>query len=144
VERCLTFFAGGALSSPSAPSAGASSSAFRFFPLVDFGFSSLSALVSLVVSFSAFFERGFAGAFFTTTGSGFGCSLILDERRGSPPSVAPSVEAVALRGIWVDKEKKRVNEIRQGMRPKMRVRTEETRPSVEWIQQCSSVDFPIT
>src|SRR6516164_3206256 len=94
-----TFLAGGGLS-PSAPSAAGaplgSSASLRFLPLEDFGLSSLPSPFSSL-SLSAFFTLGLV-AFFTT-GSGFGISLIREERRGSAAPVPPSVAAAALRGI---------------------------------------------
>lgn len=75
----------------------------RFLPLADFGLAASagsSAGSSASPSFSSagltFFARGFAGFF--GGNSGFGCSFMRDERRGSARA---SVEAgaAALRGI---------------------------------------------
>ena len=85
-----TFLAGGSSPLTAAPSSASFSAAVRLRPLVDLGFSSPSAAGSF-----AFLERGFAGAFLGA-GSGLGCSLMREERRGS---TLESAGAAALRGI---------------------------------------------
>lgn len=98
-----TFLEGGlsASSGTAAPPSSASLSAVeRFLPLADFGLGSCSS--SAVVSASlasaglAFLPRGFGGAFFGR--SGFGCSFMREERRGSAGEFIVDA-AATLRGI---------------------------------------------
>lgn len=99
-----TLLEGGGLSASSSSSAEAapplgSSGALRFCPPEDLGFSCFSSPLSSV-SLSTFFALGFAG--FLTKGSGFGKSLIREDRRGSAGSdVAVVAVAAAFLGIVV-------------------------------------------
>jgi hypothetical protein len=94
-----TFLEGGFSASSSGP---LTSSGVRFFPRADLGLAAAgspsagcSSVSSATFGAAPLLVLGLAGAFFVTWG--LGCSLIRDERRGSPGSAGA---AAALRGIY--------------------------------------------